>query len=145
MPANRFLRAGAFLAILLPLFYASSRKLGDDVSTAWHLRDEPWDSRERAVNGSWFGVVQQLRAALPREEPVDIIMTTPKAWEVAIFAGSALSPRPCRFFLGEDAWRRRERAEFTHDARAVNAPAGPPPAMARVVLIADENSLRLRP
>jgi hypothetical protein len=95
------------------------------------------------VHGEWFGVVQQLQATLPANEPVDIVMTAPNAWGVAVFTGSALAPRPCNFFLGEDSWRRRERAAFVHDPRGVNAPPGPPPTPAPTVLIAEEYSLRI--
>jgi hypothetical protein len=133
-----------FLALVVPLGWSSASRLRDDVKSAIRLRHEPWAARQRVVYGEWFGVAQQLEASLPANEPVDIIMTAPNAWGVAVFTGAALAPRPCRFFLGEDNWRGRVRAPFVHDPRGVNAPPGPPPLPASIVLIAEENALRIR-
>ena len=142
---RRAARAVALLALVLPLGWSSASRLGDDLKSAMRLRQEQWPARQRIVYGDWFRVVQELQASLPEHEPVDIIMTAPNAWGVAVFTGSALAPRPCRFFLGEDSWRRRERAAFVHDPRGVNAAPTAAPAPARTVLIAEETSLRLRP
>jgi hypothetical protein len=72
---------------------------------------------------------------VPGTGPVDIIILTPAARERAVFLGAELAPRrDVRFFDSREAWRARRRAVFMHDRRAANAPPGPPPGPAEVVL-----------
>ena len=136
-------RAIAITVLLLPLIWVSSARLRSEVRSANDLRTKSWNERQRAVYGEWYAVVQQMRST-PPDQRIDIIMTTPDAWGVAIFTATALAPRRCSIFLGDDTWRRRERVVLMHDARAVNA-AGPNPPVANIVLLADKNDLRVRP
>ena len=81
--------------------------------------------------------IAQALATLPEDAPIDFVMLTPESQAIAQFAGASLAPRPCRYFDSEEAWRRRERAIFFHDARAANAPPGPPPGRAAAVVFID--------
>lgn len=141
----RPIRVLAFLVVTVMPVWFSSVYLRDEITVAWRLHRLPWPERQRDVYGESFSVVQELQSKLSSTASVDIIMSSPKSAELAVFTSSALAPRPCRIFLGEDGWRRRERATFVHDSRAVNAPPGPPPGPANVVLVAEERELRIRP
>jgi hypothetical protein len=88
---------------------------------------------------------EEIEARVPRGGTVDIVMLTPGARERAVFLGADLHPRDVRFFEGWEAWRARRRAIFMHDARAVNAPPGPPPGPPHLVVEIGEKARIVRP
>jgi len=123
----------------------SVRQLVANARTAWAMRSFSHDDRRAFVYGEWYREVQRIRASVPENASVDIVMADADARDVAVFAGAALAPRDCRFFAGWDAFRRRERALFLHDARAVNAPSAAPPPAANVVLVVERGTIRAVP
>jgi hypothetical protein len=96
--------------------------------------------RRLALFGPWYGGVQQLAAATPRDATIDFVMIVPEARDIAVLGGADLQPRDVRFFDGWDAWKQRKRAEFLHDAHAANAATGAPPSPARFVVTVDPRS-----
>lgn len=145
MEDRRVVGAVALSMLLLPPMWQSVSHLREDFRSAADLRGRAWSARQRAVYGDWYAVVQRVAATTPNNARVDVVMLTPDAWGIAVFTAAALTPRSTAVFLGEDAWRRRERAAFMHDARAVNAAPGPPPAKADVILYATRTELRDTP
>lgn len=129
-------RAALVLIFLLPGI-ATGRELWSLLRDAAAIRRLPLDERRRAVYGDWTRVTDHIRATVPPAGAVDMVMLTPNARELAVFAGVELGLRDVRFFDGWDAWRSRDRARFMNDVRAVNAPPGPPPDAARVVVTVD--------
>lgn len=129
--------------LLLPVIAISAIRLRSEIRSTADLHQKSWNERQRAVYGDWYAVVQQMKST-PLDQRIDIIMMTPDAWGVAVFTATALAPRRCSIFLGDDAWQRRERVALMHDTRAANA-AGTNPPVANIVLVADNNDLRVRP
>ena len=129
-------RVALVLLLLLPAV-TTGRDLWTSLRTAAALRELPVDERRRVLYGDWVRVTDQIRATVPPGDSVDMVMLTPAARELAVFAGVELGLRDVRFFEGWDAWRSRHRAQFMGDPRAVNAPPGPLPPAARVVVAVD--------
>lgn len=131
---RRALPIALFLATIVPYGaprYAATLRLARD------LAKRPMEERRAELFGGWYADAMRLRAETPPNASIDFVMLTPAARDAAILAGAALQPRDCRYFDGWEAWRARRRAEFVHDARAVNAPPGPPPGPADVVVAVD--------
>lgn len=103
------------------------------------LRKLARDDRRVDIYGAWYRELRRIRASVPERASVDIVMANADARDTAVFAGAMLEPRDVRYFAGWDAFRRRERARFLLDARAANAPPGPPPGPADAVLLIDEH------
>lgn len=129
--------AAILTVIFLPAAVTSSRQLVTRARFAASLAPLPKAERQRAVYGPAYGMAEEIRRRAGDSDAVDFVMLTPEARDLAVFTGALVAPRPVRFFLGEDAWRRRERATFFHDARAANAPPGAPPGRAAVVVLVD--------
>lgn len=129
------------LALLVTVLFVPAlttvRGLVAQARAARALRERSADERRRIVLGSWYAVVDEVRRRVPEGGSVDIVMPSPDARDVAVFAGAGLAPRDCRFFSGWDDWRARRRATFVHDARGANAPAGPAPGPASCVIVAE--------
>lgn len=101
---------------------------------------DSFEARRLVVFGPWYASVQRIRDTTPPDATIDFVMITPSARDIAVLGGAELQPRDVRFFDGWDAWKRRERAEFLHDARAANAAPAPPPGPARTVVAVDPKS-----
>jgi hypothetical protein len=95
------------------------------------------EERRSTLFGPWYGNVQKLKQTIPPSAAVDFVMVRSEARDLAVLSGALLQPRDCRYFQGWDGWRRRQRVEFLLDARAANAPPGPPPAAASFVILVD--------
>ncbi|HEV2721561.1 MAG TPA: hypothetical protein VG323_16180 [Thermoanaerobaculia bacterium] len=130
----RALFVGGFVATIVPYGaprYAATLRLARDLARL------PMEQRRAELFGGWYADAMTLRRETPPTASIDFVMLTPAARDAAILAGAALQPRDCRYFDGWEAWRVRRRAEFVHDARAVNAAPGPPPGPADVVVAVD--------
>jgi hypothetical protein len=125
------------VAVLLLPAIGTAPDLCSSVREAAALREHSPQQRKHIVYGTWMAVVEEIRARVPAGGSVDVVMLTPQARETAVFAGAELPQRDVRFFDGWQAWRARERATFFHDDRAANAPAGPPPRPASLVVTID--------
>jgi hypothetical protein len=106
---------GAFAAPV----WISSRSVLAMLRAAVDLASAPRDVRRSAMWGTWYGVARQI-ARTPESTTVDIVMATPDARDVAVFAGASLAPRTCHYFQGWESWRRRDPAVFFHDRDAAN-------------------------
>lgn len=136
------------MALLFAPAAATLRGLGEQLGQALAMRGESPEARRRIAFGPWHGVVEEVRRRVAESGSVDFVLLTPEGRDVAVFAGAALAPRDCRYFDGWDDWRARRRAIFFHDARAANAPAGPPPGAASLVVVVDgrlDPPLRIEP
>lgn len=134
---TKYVRGAAMVVLFLPAL-GTARGLWSAVREAAALRAHAPAERKRIVYGDWIGVVEQIRARVPPGGSVDVVMLTPRAREIAVFAGAELRQRDVRFFDGWEAWRARRRAAFFHDHRAANAPPAPPPGPASVVVTVDD-------
>jgi hypothetical protein len=96
----------------------------------------PLSSAQRCdeLFGSWYVEAKRLRAVIPRDAVVDIVMVSPSARDIAVLGGATLQPCRCQYFDGWTAWQRRERAMFLHDERAANAAPDVPVRPAQVVI-----------
>lgn len=126
----------AVVVLLMPAI-GTMRDLSFSVREAAALRGHAPAERKRVVLGTWVSVVEEIRARVPAGGSVDVVMLTPQAREMAVFAGAELARRDVRFFDGWEAWRARERATFFRDDRAANAPAGSTPGPASLVVTID--------
>lgn len=106
-------------------------------SLSWNLRPLTMEERRRTLFGTWHDEAMALRADIPQSASVDLVMLRPEARDIAVLAGALLYPRDVRYFDGWDAWRKRRRAQFFHDARAANAAPAPPPRKAAVTVVVD--------
>jgi len=125
------------IAVLLLPAVGTACGLWSSIREAAALRQHSVADRKRIAYGAWVPVAEEIRARVPPGGSVDVVMLTPHARETAVFAGAELAPRDVRFFDGWEAWRARRRATFFHDARAANAPAGPVPGAASLVVTID--------
>jgi hypothetical protein len=124
---------GAFLSVIIPGVLSHV----DRLRLARSLRHMTMIERKTALLAPWYGQSLALRTAVPEEGAVDFVMARPAARDFAVLAGAVMHPRDVRFFDGWPAWRERRRADFVHDARAVNAAPGPAPGAAAVVVLID--------
>jgi hypothetical protein len=124
-------------ACFAPAIPATIRKLYAEARLAAHLLPLSDDDRRITVLGWPERAAAEIRRSTSPDEPVDLVMLEPGARDMVVFTGALIAPRPCRFFESHEAFARRDRAEFLRDALAANAPPGPVPPPARVVVFAD--------
>lgn len=109
----------------------------DRVRLANDLRSRSLAARKEILFGDWYRHAAMLDRTLGVDSKVDFVLASRSAGDIAVLGGSILQPRDVRFFDGWNAWRQRRRAEFFHDSRAANAPPGPPPGPADIVIRVD--------
>jgi hypothetical protein len=131
-------RIALLVLIVASSVIAGARRLFDTAQLAVQLARSPdLEARRRVLFGSWYEGVQRLRRETPPDATIDFVMLRAEARDIAVLGAAELQPRDVRLFDGWDAWKRRQRAELLHDARAANAAPGPPPGAARFVVIVD--------
>lgn len=132
------MRIALIVLLVASSIVAGAGRLGDTVRLARDVARAPdLESRRALLFGAWYVAVAELRRATPANATIDFVMAKPEARDIAVLGAAELQPRDVRLFDGWDAWRRRERAELLHDARAANAVPAPPPAPAQLVVVVD--------
>ena len=135
------MRIAILVLLVASSVFAGVKRLGDTARLARDLQPLPdVEARRTRLFGGWYAAVAQLRHATPPDATIDFVMMRPEARDIAVLGAAELQPRDVRLFDGWDTWKQRTRTVLVRDARAANAVAGPPSAMARFVVVVDPSA-----